>query len=51
MPTKTTKKLNKRAKHLKKGKKLEATKPLTDTASPNLFNAACAGTHYVKPQL
>jgi hypothetical protein len=28
-PTMPTKKLNKRAKQLKKGKKLEATKPLT----------------------
>ena len=46
MAAKTTKKLNKRAKHLKKGKKLEATRPLTDVASPKLYNLTAAGTHY-----
>jgi len=33
-----TKKLNKRAKHLKKGKKLEATKPLTTSLYKSLTN-------------
>jgi type VI protein secretion system component Hcp len=51
MPTKTTKKLNKRAKHLKKGKKLEATRPLTDVASPKLYNLSSAGTHFQKVEL
>jgi hypothetical protein len=51
MPTKTTKKLNKRAKHLKKGTKLEATRPLTDVASPKLYNLTAAGTHVPKVYL
>jgi type VI protein secretion system component Hcp len=51
MPTKTTKKLNKRAKHLKKGKKLEATRPLTDVATPSLFSKTANGTHYKQATL
>jgi hypothetical protein len=35
-----TKKASKRSKHLRKAKKLEATKPLS-----KLMDAACKGTH------
>jgi type VI protein secretion system component Hcp len=44
-----TKKASKRSKHLRKAKRLEATKPLSktvDAASPKFFNNCCAGAHY-----
>jgi len=48
MPTTATKKPGKRAKHLKKGKKLEAARPLTDSALPKLYNLTGAGSHLPK---
>jgi hypothetical protein len=47
-PTMATKKLNKRAKQLKKGKKLENSKPLT-TLSSAANNGVHFGTANVRP--
>jgi type VI protein secretion system component Hcp len=37
--------------HLKKGKKLEATKPLKSSSSPNLYGNCTTGKHIIGGKL